>query len=187
MKRSRSYRFGLLGLVSLCQGCGGVMDYMSRPIEIHGSLTRSGVANQGTVLLATPGFGHGIDDCAKILVLGQIEGCRALRLTADEDGSFKAEFPASMRGCPFFVIPPLLNAFCDYKSYLLISVAGEEPEVRLVVINKGRARVSRVEVGASKPARQSVRVTSIEEVANAPQSIPAKRDVVTLAISSDAP
>jgi hypothetical protein len=185
MKYSKNCRAGLLGLVLLCQGCGGVMDYMGRPIEIHGSLVRSGVASQGTVLLATPTIGHDIDDCAKVLILGKIEGCHALRITTDEDGSFRAEFPASMRGCPFFVVPPLLNAFCDYKSYLLISVAEREPEVRLVVINKGRAKVSRVGVGALKPSMQSVRVTSIQEIANTSQSIPRERDVVTLAIGTE--
>jgi hypothetical protein len=119
-------------LALACSGCGGVMDYMSRPVDIRGTVVGG---NPAIIKLAAPNVGHSSKYCAELLLKGSAEECGAISPTADPEGSFHAELPNSMRGCAYMLIPPLFDLLCDYNSYFLVGLPVLSVDVYLVVIS----------------------------------------------------
>lgn len=128
-------RVFVLSVTTLMSGCGGVMDYYSRPVAIHGELVGiTSTEEHGAIIVGSPTPGHGSRECAKAFLAGNVGVCLGRKVTPGPDGTFQTEVPGSMRGCAYLLIPPLLDAFCDRKSYLVVAVPTNPLEVYQITI-----------------------------------------------------
>jgi hypothetical protein len=151
----------ILAIAAICTGCGGFMDYTVNPIDIRGNVMDR---MDRPLIVATPGYKYGPEECADFISRGSLEACSAQVVRSEADGTFNTIVREGRRGCMYLLVPPLLSAFCDYKSYLLVAVPTEPVEVYSIVISSRKAKVSRVRPPDSDAAPLLTVVSTTEEV-----------------------
>ncbi len=163
--------------VLIMSGCGGVADHFLPRIDVRGEVV--GIRATGpeqSILLGSASDSAAIKTCEEDFRAGRSgrpDVCSGRKAVAGLDGRFQVELAGSGRGCPFLIIPPLLDTLCDDKSYVVLALPTEPVEIYLITISaKGdQARISGPYPHSGRYAGQRLKIIGSRRIDNEPSAV----------------